>query len=70
MANSAPQWVVWRVVQALGAGGGMIVGAVVVSDLYRLGERGTALGVFFTVSISLHSCNDVDQCAVATNTLY
>ncbi|TFL01039.1 major facilitator superfamily domain-containing protein [Pterulicium gracile] len=37
----------WRVVQAFGAAGGLSLGAGVIGDIYRLEERGTAMGVFF-----------------------
>lgn len=40
----------FRVLQAFGGGGGMSVGAGVISDIYRLEQRGTAMGVFFAVS--------------------
>jgi MFS family permease len=41
----------FRVVQAFGGGGGMSVGAGVISDIYRLEERGSAMGFFFAVSL-------------------
>ena len=39
----------WRVVQAFGAGGGFSVGASVIGDIYKLEERGRAMGIFFAV---------------------
>lgn len=39
----------WRVLQAFGSGGGLSVGAGVISDIYKLEERGKAMGVFFAV---------------------
>ncbi len=40
----------WRVVQAFGASSAMSVGAGVIGDIYRLEERGYAMGLFFGVS--------------------
>ena len=37
----------WRVVQAFGSGGGFSVGAGVIADIYKLEERGKAMGIFF-----------------------
>jgi MFS family permease len=39
----------WRFVQAFGASPGMSVGAGVIGDIYRLEERGQAMGIFFGV---------------------
>ncbi|TFY79438.1 hypothetical protein EWM64_g4574 [Hericium alpestre] len=39
----------WRFVQAFGAGSGLSVGAGVIGDIYRLEERGYAMGIFWTV---------------------
>ncbi|TFK50048.1 MFS general substrate transporter [Heliocybe sulcata] len=46
-ARSVPELIVWRVLQAFGASAGMSVGAGVIGDIYKLEERGTAMGVFF-----------------------
>ncbi|OSD05260.1 MFS general substrate transporter [Trametes coccinea BRFM310] len=46
-SHSVPSLMIWRVIQALGASSGLSVGAGAVGDMYRLEERGTALGVFF-----------------------
>jgi len=40
----------WRFVQALGASSGLAVGVGVIGDIYKLEERGTAMGIFFAVS--------------------
>ena len=56
MANLVPEFMIGRiVVQTFGAGCGMAVrvGTAVVGDIYCLEERGTALGVFTAVCISL-----------------
>lgn len=50
LARTVPQLMVFRVVQAFGGGGGMSVGAGVISDIYRMEERGSAIGFFFAVS--------------------
>ena len=39
----------WRFVQAIGASPGLAVGAGVIGDIYKLQERGQALGIFFAV---------------------
>jgi MFS family permease len=41
----------WRAIQALGGSAGMSVGAAVVGEIYRLEERGTAMGIFFGASL-------------------
>jgi MFS family permease len=54
---------IWRIIQAFGSGGGMAIGGAVIGDIYRLEERGTALGVFLAVRLPLaHSY--IDQYAV------
>jgi MFS family permease len=49
LARNVQQLLLFRVVQAFGGGGGMSIGAGVISDIYRLEQRGTAMGVFFAV---------------------
>ncbi|CDO72082.1 hypothetical protein BN946_scf184962.g25 [Trametes cinnabarina] len=46
-SHSVPALMIWRVIQALGASSGLSVGAGAVGDMYRLEERGTAMGIFF-----------------------
>ena len=43
----------WRFFQAFGVSGGLAVGAAVIGDIYKLEERGSAMGVFFAVSVPL-----------------
>ncbi|TFK82583.1 MFS general substrate transporter [Polyporus arcularius HHB13444] len=50
-AHSVPVLMFWRAVQAFGASSGMSVGAGVIGDIYRLEERGTAMGIFFGASL-------------------
>jgi MFS family permease len=42
---------IWRAIQALGGSAGMSVGAAVIGDIYRLEERGAAMGIFFGASL-------------------
>jgi MFS family permease len=49
-AHSVPSLLVWRLLQAFGCSSGMSVGASVIGDIYKMEERGTAMGVFFGVS--------------------
>lgn len=51
-AESVSQLLVGRTIQAFGASPGLSVGAGVIGDIYRLEERGTALGSYFGVSHS------------------
>lgn len=46
---------VFRVIQAFGSSVGMTVGTGVIADIYRLEERGTAMGVFLAVGVH-YSC--------------
>ncbi|KAF8638900.1 hypothetical protein AX17_001951 [Amanita inopinata Kibby_2008] len=46
-----PQLMFWRFIQAFGASPGLTVGAGVVADLYRLEERGQAMGIFFAACL-------------------
>lgn len=56
LARNVQQLLLFRVVQAFGGGGGMSIGAGVISDIYRLEQRGTAMGVFFAVSETIWTC--------------
>ncbi|KAF8519865.1 major facilitator superfamily domain-containing protein [Gautieria morchelliformis] len=46
-SGSVAQLVIGRIIQGLGASCVLSVGAATISDVYRLEERGTAMGVFF-----------------------
>jgi MFS family permease len=50
MSRSISQLMVYRFMQAFGASGGLSVGTGVIGDIYKLEERGTAMGVFFAMS--------------------
>ncbi|KAF8126594.1 MFS general substrate transporter [Boletus edulis] len=41
----------WRVVQAAGCSGGFVLGAATIGDIYKVEERGTAMGTFFGAAL-------------------
>ncbi|KIJ66097.1 hypothetical protein HYDPIDRAFT_110252 [Hydnomerulius pinastri MD-312] len=49
MSTSIPALFFWRFVQSFGCSSRLALGSGVVGDIYRLEERGAALGVFFGV---------------------
>ncbi|KIK37208.1 hypothetical protein CY34DRAFT_810557, partial [Suillus luteus UH-Slu-Lm8-n1] len=51
MATSLQGLLFWRFMQTFGCAGGMSVGAGVIGDIYKLEERGTAIGVFFGATL-------------------
>ncbi|KAH7911114.1 MFS general substrate transporter [Hygrophoropsis aurantiaca] len=51
LSTTAPELFIWRSVQAFGAGSGLSVGGAVVGDIYKLEERGKALGIFIAVQL-------------------
>lgn len=55
-ARNVPELMIWRFIQAFGSSPGLSVGAGVIGDIYRLEERGTAMGIFFSVSVVASSC--------------
>ncbi|KAJ7034476.1 MFS general substrate transporter [Mycena alexandri] len=50
-ATRVPDLMFWRAVQALGSSGGMSVGGGVIADIYKLTERGTAMGIFLAAAL-------------------
>lgn len=40
---------IWRFFQTFGVSSGLAVGGGVIGDIYKLEERGTAMGIFFAV---------------------
>lgn len=50
-SQTMPQLLFWRFWQCIGASPGLVVGAGVIGDIYKLEERGSAMGFFFAVSI-------------------
>ncbi|KAG2073410.1 MFS general substrate transporter [Suillus decipiens] len=51
MAASLKSLLFWRFVQAFGCSGALALGAGVIGDIYKLEERGTAIGVFFGATL-------------------
>ncbi|KAJ7039126.1 MFS general substrate transporter [Mycena alexandri] len=51
LSKTIPQLMVFRFIQAFGTSGGLAVGGGVIGDIYKLTERGTAMGVFFAASL-------------------
>ncbi|KAF7983021.1 hypothetical protein HWV62_24660 [Athelia sp. TMB] len=51
LSTTVPELLVWRFMQALGASCGWSLGAAVIGDLYKLEERGTALGVYYGMAM-------------------
>ncbi|KAJ7908793.1 MFS general substrate transporter [Mycena leptocephala] len=50
-ATRIPALMFWRMVQAFGSSGGLSVGGGVIADMYKLTERGTAMGVFLAAAL-------------------
>ncbi|KAF7362156.1 MFS general substrate transporter [Mycena venus] len=50
-AKTIPQLMIFRFFQAFGTSGGLAVGGGVIGDIYKLTERGTAMGIFFAASL-------------------
>ncbi|KAJ7690704.1 major facilitator superfamily domain-containing protein [Mycena rosella] len=51
LSKTISQLMVFRLIQAFGTSGGMAVGGGVIGDIYKLTERGTAMGIFFAASL-------------------
>jgi MFS family permease len=49
LSQNIPQIMICRVLQALGSSGALSVGTAVLGDIYKLEERGTAIGIFHAV---------------------
>lgn len=52
LSQTVSQLMVWRFLQTFGASPGLSVGAGVIGDIYKLEERGGAMGIFFGVRSS------------------
>ncbi|KAJ3572662.1 hypothetical protein NP233_g2933 [Leucocoprinus birnbaumii] len=50
-SQSVTSLMIWRVIQGTGASPGLSVGAGVIGDIYRLEERGTALGIYLCTGL-------------------
>ncbi|KXN87022.1 Quinidine resistance protein 1 [Leucoagaricus sp. SymC.cos] len=51
LSTSVPSLMFWRFWQAAGASPGISVGAGVIGDIYKVEERGSALGIFYAVTL-------------------
>ncbi|KAJ7287301.1 MFS general substrate transporter [Mycena rebaudengoi] len=51
LSKRVPELMVFRFIQAFGTSGGLAVGGGVIGDIYKLTERGTAMGIFFGASL-------------------
>ncbi|KAK0455358.1 MFS general substrate transporter [Desarmillaria tabescens] len=51
LSHNVPEMMVWRFLQAFGTSGGMSVGAAVIGDIYKVTERGSAMGIFFGATL-------------------
>ncbi|EIM82270.1 MFS general substrate transporter [Stereum hirsutum FP-91666 SS1] len=51
LARDLPTLFICRFIQAFGAGVGLSVGGGVIGDIYKLEERGTAMGIFFAACL-------------------
>lgn len=49
LSTSFQSLLLWRFVQTFGCAGPLSLGAGVIGDIYKLGERGTFIGLFFGV---------------------
>ena len=52
LSRSVPELLFWRAVQATGTSAGMSIGVAIIGDIYKLEERGTAMGITFGVRFS------------------
>ena len=51
ISRSIPELLCWRVLQAVGSSAGMATGVAIIGDIYKLEERGTAVGITFGVGL-------------------
>lgn len=52
-SKAVPELLVGRLIQALGVSSGYSLGGSVIADIYRLEERGTAMGICYGVSMAV-----------------
>lgn len=50
-SRSVPELLFWRAVQAAGSSTGLSTGMAIIGDIYKLEERGTAVGITFGVCL-------------------
>jgi len=53
VSHSVPELLFWRVLQAAGSSAGVSTGIAIIGDIYKLEERGTAMGITFGVRHSI-----------------
>ncbi|KAG1835526.1 major facilitator superfamily domain-containing protein [Suillus variegatus] len=51
LSTSLQSLLFWRFVQMFGCAGALSLGSGVIGDIYKLEERGTAIGIFFSVTL-------------------
>lgn len=56
ICNSTSELLFWRAVQAVGSSAGLSTGMAIIGDIYKLEERGTAMGITLGVRFSIE-CN-------------
>ena len=49
LSHSIPELLFWRAAQATGSSAGLSIGVAIIGDIYKLEERGTAMGITFAV---------------------
>jgi hypothetical protein len=49
VSHSVLELLFWRTAQAAGSSAGMSTGMAIIGDIYKLEERGTAMGITFSV---------------------
>lgn len=55
VCHSVPELLFWRAFQAAGSSAGLSTGMAIIGDIYKLEERGTAMGTTLGVSfLSFH----------------
>ena len=50
-SHSVPELLLWRAIQAAGSSTGLSTGMAIIGDIYKLEERGTAVGITFGVRL-------------------
>lgn len=53
LAQDVSSLLLWRIFQSFGCSAGYTVGGAVIADIYKLEERGTAMGIYLAVSPNL-----------------
>jgi MFS family permease len=51
-SHSIPELLFWRIFQAPGSSAGVSTGIAMIGDIYKLEERGTAMGIAFGVRLA------------------